>query len=45
MVPDLCQALLEFKNEINQSWILERHGYLTPGIGAEVAVERLAEPA
>ena len=36
-VEDLRRALLDFKDEYNQQWILERHGYLTPGQAAEAA--------
>ena len=42
---ELRQALIEFKEEYNQYWILERHGYRTPREAAEAAAQRLAEAA
>jgi transposase InsO family protein len=44
-VEELRQALLDFKNQYNRRWILERHGYLTPRQAAEATVQRLAEAA
>jgi putative transposase len=29
-VEDLRRALLEFRETYNNSWLIERHGYLTP---------------
>jgi transposase InsO family protein len=44
-VEELRQALIEFKRQYNETWILQRHGYLTPRQAAEAAIRRLAEAA
>ncbi len=44
-VEELRQALIEFKEQYNRRWILERHGYLTPRQAAEAAIQRLDEAA
>ena len=42
---ELRPTLIEFMEQCNRRWILERHGYLTPRQVAAAAAQRLDEPA
>ena len=44
-VEEVRQALIEFKDQYNRQWILERHGYRTPSQAAEAAAQQLAQAA
>ncbi len=39
-IDDLNQALQKFMHDYNNSWILQRHGYLTPAQARKLALEK-----
>jgi hypothetical protein len=42
-VEELRRALIAFRAKYNASWIVERHGYLTPSqVRAELALKEVA---
>ena len=42
---ELRRALIEFKEEYNRRWIVQRHGYTTPIETALAALQRVARAA
>jgi hypothetical protein len=44
-IEELRQALLEFRETYNATWLIERHGYLTPAGFRQKQVQSAAEAA
>ena len=44
-VEELRQALLEFRDTYNTTWLIERHGYLTPDQFRQAQLQAVAKAA
>ena len=44
-VEELRQALLAFRDTYNSTWLIERHGYLTPSYFRQTQLQTIAQAA